>query len=360
MQYFKNMRRLGKVVAVLLGVLSLSAEPLTAAEAATPDFQQAIDLIKQNLPGISDKELDQAALLGLIKQLEPKVSLVPTNYTGATAATVAQGFKVSAIEGNLAWVRLTTIDAASAQNAGELLLAWQATNQLTGIIFDLRYATGDDYPAAAKLANLFYDSEKVLLKWGGEVAKATAKTNALKMPVSILVNRQTAAAAEALAAMLRQNHAGLLIGSRTAGQTADFKRFPLANGSQLRIATNLPRLDDDKELPINGLTPDIEVAVSPDDERTWFNDAYAVIGKPLAPRTGKSSASLTNRLSGRRLNEAELVRQQKENKNLGDAESAQAAIQEELPKHSIQDPALARAVDLLKGLAVVRRVARRD
>lgn len=359
MHYFKNMRIIRHAWAVLLGSCCLAVYPLVGAETPTPKFQQAYDLIKQNLPGISEQELDEAALLGLVKQLEPKVSLIGTNLPPSTLAN-PQEFKASVIESNVARIQLSKIDANTAPKLTTWLSQVPATNKLAGLILDLRYASGDDYQAASRVADLFIDSEKTLLKWGQEIAKSTAKTNALKLPITILANRQTAAAAEAVAAILRQNHIGLILGGRTAGQSADFKTLPLANGRQLRIATNLPRLEDDKELPINGLEPDIEVTVNPEEERVWFADSYAVISKSTGGITGSRfhASNGTNRLSGRRVNEAELVRQQREGKNIYDPELAPMA--DDLPKQTIQDPTLARAIDLLKGLAVVNRVARKD
>ena len=56
----------------------------------------------------------------------------------------------------------------------------------------------------------------------------------------------------------------------------------------------------------------------------------------------------------RRINEAELVRRQREGLNPDeDVPSAKARLNE-LVKPMVRDPALARALDLLKGLAVVK------
>jgi hypothetical protein len=344
-----------------LAIVSICVQTVGATEPVTTDFQQVYELIKAHLPGISDKELEQAAYNGLIKQLSPKVSLVVSNYPDAQVSTGPGILKTLVLDDNLAYLRLTKIDAEIARQAGETLSSWRATNTVAGIVLDLRFSCGDDYKAAVRVADYFIDTDKILLKWGAEMGRSTGKTNAIKAPISILVNRQTAAAAEALAAILRQHHVGLILGNRTAGQTADFKLFPLANGQQLRIATNLPRLGDDKELPLNGIQPDIEVPVNPEDELIWFNDAYAVVNKS---KTGtlalNPSDAAANRASRHRFNEAELVRLQKENVNSLEPPLTVAGAVEEPAKPAIQDPALARAMDLLKGLAVIRRLAKRD
>ena len=68
------------------------------------------------------------------------------------------------------------------------------------------------------------------------------------LPVAVLVNRQTAGAAEALAAVLRETGAGLILGSRTAGQAMVAQEFPLKNGERLRIATAPVQLGDGSAL----------------------------------------------------------------------------------------------------------------
>ena len=356
------MRQIGISFYRALGIIGIFVQTLGATEPARTDFQQVYELIKAHLPGISDKELEQAAYDGLIKQLAPKVSIVVSNAPGTQALTGPGTLRTLALEDNLVYLRLTRIDEEIARKAGETLFSWQTTNRVAGIVLDLRFAAGDDYRAAVRVADYFIEADKILLKWGTETGRSTGKTNAIKAPISILVNRQTAAAAEALAAILRQHHAGLILGNRTAGQTADFKVFPLANGQQLRIATNLPRLGDDKELPLNGIQPDIEVPVDPEDELIWFSDSYAVINrlKTGASALKSSEAAAANRASRHRVNEAELVRMQKENGNSTEPSLAVTGAIEEPAKPAIQDPALARAVDLLKGLAVIRRLARRD
>ena len=47
------------------------------------------------------------------------------------------------------------------------------------------------------------------------------------MPVAVVVNRRTSAASEALAAMVREAGAGVILGSRTSGSAMVMGDFPL-------------------------------------------------------------------------------------------------------------------------------------
>ena len=97
--------------------------------------------------------------------------------------------------------------------------------------------------------------------------------------------------------------------------------------------------------------------VTPEDERAYYADAFRVPetdepaggGGPV----GDQPASGTNRVARRpRFNEADLVRERRE----GMSEADLTALREREPdKPMVQDPALARALDLLRGLALVRQ-----
>jgi len=216
---------------------------------------------------------------------------------------------------------------------------------------------GDDYAAAAATADLFVKKELPLLNWGSGMVQSKEKTDAIALPVAVLVNRQTAGAAEALAAALRATGAGLILGSRTAGQAMVAQEFPLKDGERLRIATAPIQLGDGSALSDRGLKPDIAVEVSPEDERAYYVDAFKAAektnllasagGSPTGPGNG------TNRAARRpRFNEAELVRERRE----GVSEADMTAMRGREPEPPmVQDPVLARALDLLRGLALVRQ-----
>jgi hypothetical protein len=109
------------------------------------------------------------------------------------------------------------------------------------------------------------------------------------------------------------------------------------------------------------LKADIRVAVNPDDEKAYFEDAYKVLPKIVRVADGSvtmtnvANLTVTNRPARRRINEAELVRLLRSGQPI-EEEFTQVPLRElEPPKPVVNDPALARAIDLLKGLAVVQQ-----
>jgi len=160
-------------------------------------------------------------------------------------------------------------------------------------------------------------------------------------------------AAEALAAVLRQTDVGLLIGTNTAGQASITRDFTLSGGQVLRVAVSPVRAGPG--IVVESLHPDILVRVNPEDERDYFMDAFKILAKSAdgSSSTNLTSLSVTNKSPRKRLNEAELVRMLRDGETLTE-ESARSARSVENTKPIIADPALARAIDLLKALAVVR------
>jgi hypothetical protein len=313
-----------------------------------PNFQEACKILTTNLEGISTDELDRAAVKGLIHELGPRVSFVAADEDSANAAPLAEA---RVFDGSFAYLRVAAATAKLPEAFRTAYHEMTETNKskIKGLVLDLRFAGGLDYAGAAKLADSFLSSDHPLLDWQTGSAHATIKADAITVPVAILVNSQTTGAAEALAAVLRDTEVGLILGGQTAGQASIFKEFPLRDGAKLRVAVASVSFGAGKTLP-HGVTPDIAVSASLEDERAYFQDPY----KDLHPAPIAKTSAVAKAVSAEpRLNEVELIREH----NNGDAPDQTTArntpeVIESAPV--IADPVLARALDLLKGLAVVQ------
>ncbi len=311
-------------------------------------------MISSHLPESNRAQLDRAAVNSLVTALSPKVMLVGGEPEPASNGLLLS--RVSLFDGEIAYFRVARVESGLAEALRKLCESMAATNKLKGIVLDLRYASGEDHAEAAAVADLFLTKERPLLSWGTVAVKSKQKTDALSWPVAALVNIQTARAAESLAAVLRETGAGLLLGSRTAGQAMMAQEFPLKNGQKLRIATAPILVGQGTALTIEGVKPDISVQVSPEDERAYYADSFRSVTNTNQPTAaGSTSANPdngTNRARRTRLNESELVREHREG-TLLDSERPPRRDRE-ADEAVVLDPTLARALDLLKGLAVVR------
>ena len=315
-------------------------------------------LLQSNLTGATPAALDHAAVRGLLEQLPGQAMLVESNTAIPSHSDTLS--KVAVFDDSYAYFRISKVEGNLAQNLRSAYDSLVQTNKskIKGIILDLRFAGGADYAVAAATADCFMNSDQPLLDWAAGSAHATKKSNPIDAPIAILVNSQTTGAAEALAAALREADIGLILGSATAGQANIFKEFTLSDGEKLRIATAQIKLGDGTVLA-KGLQPDIAVDATLADEKAYLEDPYKVL-HPSAPAKSVSATdtNLTsvNEPSHRPTNEAELVREHASGNDDDGAETNGQPVASEQPAPPvIADAALARALDLLKGLAVIQQ-----
>jgi peptidase S41-like protein len=346
---------------MVVGLLAAASSVRSAEPNSLPPFKEVYDLLRTQLKGANEEELDHAAVQGLLSRFGSQVVLV-TNTPGTNAVSPKGSLGSTALFDDVfAYMRVARVGPSLAKEMAEAYQRLAGTNRVKGLVVDLRFADGEDYAAAASAADWFFSTERPLIDWGEGAARSTAKTNAVAVPVVMLINHQTSGAAEALAGIFRQAEVGLLIGTNTAGRASVFKDFPLTSGQRLRIAAVPIKLGNGVPFPADGLKADIRVAVNPDDEKAYFEDAYKVLPRIVRVADGSvtmtnvTNLTVTNRPARRRINEAELVRLLRSGQPI-EEEFTQVPLRELEPlKPVVNDPALARAIDLLKGLAVVQQ-----
>ncbi|NLH73227.1 MAG: hypothetical protein GX456_09260 [Verrucomicrobia bacterium] len=334
-------------LAALVATLSLNAA------GQSPDFFEVYGLIKSNLVGVQQSELNQAAVEGLLDRLHGRVYFGTNGSSIATdAADQGTGIaRTNLFAERFGYIRITNISSKTPPAFVELLDQLRGSNRLEGLALDLRFASGTDYAAAGQIADCFLSEARALIRLDQETINSTAKTNAFTRPVAVLVNSKTTGAAEALAAVLRETGVGLLIGSKTAGRANMFKEFTLSTGQKLFIATALVKLGSGDNIKADGLVPDIAVNIAPDEEMLYLQDPYR--RTKSEPLIASQSSGETLRSTNRPAREADLVRMRREGSLiLSEETSSKTPIPAE---STITDPALARAVDLLKGLAVIQQ-----
>jgi len=338
------MRKYWSKIAAILCCASLAG---SVGRAAEPSFKEICTAIRTNLEGVTEQDLDHAALQGLLQHFAGRVSLVTNNLSETSQPTKPLLSRSAVYDDNYGYLRVGRVAAGLHDELLKAFNALSATNQLKGLVLDLRQAGGNDYPAAAEAAALFISkSNAVLLQWGGESARANPDSRKLSGPVMILVNRATSGAAEALAAVLRENKAGLLIGAQTAGKAAVSKEIKLSTGHLLWLAAAQVKTGGGQVLTGNGLKPDIAVALTDSEEEAYLKDPYATFSA--------SGVADTNKTNRPRLTEADLVRLKREGFDIENGHDLRPLRPAEPAKPVIKDPVLARALDLLKALAVVQ------
>jgi hypothetical protein len=352
----ESMKNGRKFLAILLLAMASSPE-WTAASAEPVQFQELIDILKGHLAGATPENLNRAAVTGLLEELAPRVRLLdedaPEKETGP--ANGAPALITASFDRAFGYVRLAWLGKNSGREFQTAYENLSSSNKLQGLILDLRFSGGGDYGGAVAVANRFFSEAQDLVDWGEGMKKSTAKSNAMTLPTTVLVNRKTAGAAEVLAGILRHGDAALLVGSRTAGQASETRDFALKTGQKVRVAIAAVRVMTDKELPFTGIVPDIEVTTSIEEELLSMADAYRSVKVVGGTGTPPDPSLMSTNRSRRRMNEAELVRLSREGQDFREPPGAPVPMRAQDSAPQVTDPVLARALDVLKGLAVVQR-----
>jgi hypothetical protein len=327
---------------ILIGAVWLAA---TLAQAANPSYPEVRELLLKHLDGVTETAVDDAAVAGLLNRFAGQATLL-TNGAGRTeteSTNLPAIAAASVFDDGYGYVRLGRLTEDATGQFKEKLAGLVASNQLKGLLLDLRFASGSDPAAAAGIAGLLVGSGKPLMEWKGQKFTAPAAAPAVNLPLAILVNRQTRGAPEVLAAILQEQKLAAVIGSATRGETAEYQDFKLAGGHSLRLATVAIRLGAGQPIPAGGIRPDILITVPEREERAYLQNPFQAGGDD-----GLENAARP------RLTEADLVRRKREESNPDGPAKPHTAPRWPPAKPLVHDPALARGLDLLKGLNLMK------
>ena len=143
------------------------------------------------------------------------------------------------------YLRISQFTYATANEVAAALVRLRASagGRLRGLILDLRGNPGGVLEAAGAVADDFLD-HGTIVSADGRLREARFRIVATPgdlidgAPMVVLVNGDSASAAEILAAALRQNGRAMLIGSRTYGKGTVQTIMPLADGRALKLTTS--------------------------------------------------------------------------------------------------------------------------
>ncbi|MDQ3669488.1 MAG: S41 family peptidase [Actinomycetota bacterium] len=197
-------------------------------------------------------------------------------------------FAVKRREIELPSLRARTIDAGRVEiayvrllsfrvNAGERL-EQRATALVKagadGILLDLRDNSGGLLAQAVRSVSLFVDKGVVCVtegrRHGRHVYDVTGKAQLPRIPLVVLVDRDSASAAEIVAAALGDHDRAVVVGEPTYGKAFVQSVRPLSNGAALKLTTAVFLTPSGRNLTGRGLAPDVR---SIDNRRTPADDA---------------------------------------------------------------------------------------
>ncbi|HEY3861717.1 MAG TPA: S41 family peptidase [Verrucomicrobiae bacterium] len=175
----------------------------------------------------------------------------------------------------IGYVRLTQFGEKTSDDMDKALKVLNGEG-MKALILDLRENPGGLLEQAGQVCEKFLPRGTLVVTTEGRGPaprseyRANGHGKRLDMPLVVLVNGDSASASEIVAGCLQDRqdltHA-IIVGEQTFGKGSVQSILPLADGSALRLTTAKYYTPSHKVIHEHGITPDIVVPMSPEDEQ---------------------------------------------------------------------------------------------
>ena len=252
--------------------------PIKNTPAAKAGIQPGDVVIK--IDNVDTAGLDQDKAVAMMRG-EPgtKVSLVLYRENTKKTVTVnltREDISVPTVEGealpghpDLAYINISQFAPETGNELADTLRSLDI-NKYKGIVLDLRFNHGGELNAAVQVASSFVPAGPVVYivdKQGKVDAKTTTGTY-LGKPLVVLVNEESASAAEIVAGAIKDKGSGTLVGVKTFGKGIVQTIFPLDDGTSVKLTTAKYLTPNKNDIHKKGIEPDVKVDLPKDQDAT--------------------------------------------------------------------------------------------
>jgi carboxyl-terminal processing protease len=154
------------------------------------------------------------------------------------------------------------ISSISSQVASDVAVALVQFPHSNGIVLDLRDNPGGLLNVAVDVASLFLTEGTIVSyarKNDSEVVLESTKKKSDSAPMTVLINRSTASAAEVIAGALQDRNRAVILGEKSYGKGTVQEIIDLTGGSKLEITIGKYRTPSGKVIDQVGIAPDLLV-----------------------------------------------------------------------------------------------------
>jgi carboxyl-terminal processing protease len=184
------------------------------------------------------------------------------------------------LENGIGYIRITQFGEQTSSELDEALKKLRKAG-MQSLVLDLRSNPGGLLEQAAKVCDKFLPRNQLIVSTEGRRPeersefRATGRGAYTDLPLAVLVNNGSASASEIVAGCLQDTTAlgvsrAMIIGEQTFGKGSVQKILPLQDGSALRLTTAKYYTPSHKVIHEKGITPDIEVPMTDEEEEALF------------------------------------------------------------------------------------------
>ncbi len=244
------------------------------------------------------------------------------------------------LENGFAYARISSFQSGTSNNLRTQIdkLMKQNDGELDGLILDLRNNPGGVLNSAVDVSDHFLEQGNIVATRGRDSTMDTsyrARPGDILdgAPLVVLVNGGSASASEIVAGALQDHERAIIMGTRTFGKGSVQTVIPMNNGGALKLTTARYYTPNDRSIQARGIEPDIEVK-------------QRELSEPGQDGKMVRESDLAGHLSNG--DDADSVEDETE------ATEGSKKEKLELSKLIKQDYQLSEALNLLKGMSLVR------
>jgi carboxyl-terminal processing protease len=273
---------------------------------------------------------------------------------------------------NIGYIRITSFSEQTDSGLRSAIAAVKtaAKGNLTGLVLDLRNNPGGLLDQAIAVSDEFLDKGEIVSTRGrnpddGQRWNAEGGDLLDGKPVIVLINGGSASASEIVAGALQDHHRAILMGTKSFGKGSVQSIIPIPNHGAIRLTTARYYTPSGRSIQAKGIDPDIQVEVAKietvDDNGKHEADLRGALANPDA----EQKAPEGNTQPGPEGEEQDGAQPESNNDQPpANVQPGTNVDQDQKKPHigservAITDPErdyqLARALDLLQGLALVK------
>ena len=275
--------------------------------------------------------------LTIIRESEEK----PLVITVVRDIIKTKSVRFETLEPGFGYLRISSFQSHTVENLRQAIYQLKEDNsgKLKGIVLDLRNNPGGILTAAVGVSDMFLNKGMIVYTEGRKKdskLKFNAKPNAKlpDVPLIVLVNAGSASASEIVAGALQDHGRGIIMGEKTFGKGSVQTILPMNNNAALKLTTARYYTPNGRSIQASGITPDIII------DKVKISKIEEAFG------TSVKEADLIGHLDNGQ-EEAPVTE--------GDEELKKDISEEETVPLSSRDYELYEALNVLKGLAIIKK-----
>ncbi len=257
----------------------------------------------------------------------------PLKITITRAIIKVKSVKNRILEKNFGYIRISSFQSATGQGVFKAVAELKKENKgnLKGIVLDLRNNPGGVLNAAVEVSDAFLE-KGLIVYTEGRIKNSEMRFNAAPgdvidgVPIVVLINAGSASASEIVAGALQDHKRAIIMGEKSFGKGSVQTILPTSGSAAVKLTTARYYTPSGRSIQAEGISPDITLA------RVKLESLKASKFKPV------KEADLSHHLENGK----------------GKKETKEKDGQGESSELDTRDYALHEALNLLKGLSIIK------